>query len=314
MRSLSHATLAIVITLGLATQLGGCSKPLGETLYDNSIKIERSLYGLEPKTFTTTDNITFHYYEAGKSDAPTLVLVHGFSADKDNWLRFARHFSDNYHVIIPDLPGHGETGYDPKLAYDIPSQVARLHNFLDQLNLHNMHMAGSSMGGAITATYALTYPKDILSIALFDAAGVTSPAVSDFGKLIAENRNPFFMDNEDQIDNFLGFAMADPPYMPGPVKHAVARKYIQHKPELKKIFADIYNKNLIDDQLGNIHAPTLVLWGKQDRLLDVSMADVYAHGIQGAEKVVLDGVGHLPMLERPGESANIYLDFLSRHQ
>ncbi len=304
MRHLNLLPALLVLAL-----LAGC-QPAGQALYVGATQAERALYGFLQHQVTLGD-LGISYYEGGDPARDTIVLVHGFTADKDNWPRFARHLLDDYHVLIPDLAGHGQSTWNPGWDYSMPAQAERLHRFLQKLQTGPVHIAGNSMGGFIAATFALEYPDRTRSLALLDAAGVRSPAPSPMDERVARGENPFFFDDPSQFLAFWNFSMQDPPWMPRVVLEHLGRGYVERRADYEKMFADFAGRDLLDDRLGAIRAPTLVLWGRDDRLLDVSMAHVYAAGIHGARTVILDGVGHLPMVERPAESAQVYLDFLS---
>jgi pimeloyl-ACP methyl ester carboxylesterase len=143
------------------------------------------------------------------------VLLHGYSADKQVWVRFARPLLDRYEVIIPDLAGHGATGFVPGLDYSGPAQARRVAAMLDTLGIAKAHVAGNSMGGFITAHFALAYPQRTLSAGLIDPAGVNSPEPSDMGKLLAGGRNPFEVNSRAEFDDFYAMTMAQPPWLPG---------------------------------------------------------------------------------------------------
>src|SRR5471030_1702940 len=85
------------------------------------------------------------YLEGGSGD--TLVLVHGFAGDKDNFTRMARFLTPHYRVICPDLPGFGDASRDPGASYAIAAQVERLRAFLDVHAPGRIHLGGNSMGG-----------------------------------------------------------------------------------------------------------------------------------------------------------------------
>jgi pimeloyl-ACP methyl ester carboxylesterase len=226
-------------------------------------------------------------------------------------VRFARHFLDRYEVIIPDLAGHGATGFVHGLDYSGPAQARRVAAMLDTLGIAKAHLAGNSMGGFITAHFALAYPQRTLSAGLIDAAGVTSPEPSDMGKLLASGRNPFEVHSRAEFDDFYAMTMAQPPWLPGIVIAAMAEQYQQRRPQLAEIFRWIYNRDGLDTRLAEITAPTLVLWGAQDRLIHVSAAQLWAAGLPKATLVIREGIGHMPMVEQPAETAAIYRDFLA---
>ena len=109
----------------------------------------------------------WHYLHGGQG--PVLIAVHGFGGDADNWLRISPALTRQFRVIVPDLPGFGQssgqstersTGNEP-LAFDIESQVERLHAFVQALGVSPVVLVGNSMGGWISAAYAARYPGEI---------------------------------------------------------------------------------------------------------------------------------------------------------
>lgn len=98
--------------------------------------VERQRAGLSLKQVSVGD-LSIHYYEGGPSNAQTIVMVHGFAASKDNWLRFAGYLSQDYRVIALDLPGFGGSSR-PVGSYDIGTQSERLAGIIDALGLDSV--------------------------------------------------------------------------------------------------------------------------------------------------------------------------------
>src|SRR5690606_29500095 len=132
--------------------------------------IEQQRAGLSHEQLSV-HNLNIHYYRGGPASGETLILLHGFAADKDNWLRFSRHLTQDYRVIAVDLPGFGESDLPPG-SYDVGTQAERLANILDALGIRQAHVLGNSMGGHIAALFAARYPDRVHSLALFDNAGI----------------------------------------------------------------------------------------------------------------------------------------------
>ncbi len=137
---------------------------------------------------------------------PNVVLIHGFGANKENWVRFAAHLTENYHVVAMDLPGHGQSSKDLDVRYDIDDQVGYVHEILQELELQTFHLAGNSMGGAISSLYAATYPEEVLSLWLFNPGGIYQYE-SEFGRLLKGGKNPLIVNNTDDFDRLMDFAM-----------------------------------------------------------------------------------------------------------
>ena len=120
----------------------------------------RRLAGLQAKTIRVQGQ-TFPYLVGGSGDP--LVLVHGFTADKDTWGAVARHLTAQYTVIAPDLPGFGDTVRDPNANYSLDTQVENLRVFVQSMGLKRVHLGGNSMGGVV-AVYAAKYPQEVASL------------------------------------------------------------------------------------------------------------------------------------------------------
>lgn len=308
MKRLTQALLVVVPALAVCI---ACTYPkIGHITYAIVSSSEARLYGLHEER-VDIGGLDMATYVGGPADGEAVVMLHGYSADRDVWPRFARHLVNDYRVIIPDLAGHGSTGFKPEWNYSTPAQAARVVALLDRLGIRKAHVVGNSMGGFTAAQFAVAYPERTLSVALIDPAGVKSPVPSDMDKLLAKGRNPFEVQSRADFDTFYAMTMAQPPFLPGFVLAAMAENYQSRRVELARIFTDFHHKYLLDDRLGEIRAPALLLWGREDRLLHVSSAAVWAAGLPNEQVVLMDGIGHMPMVERPAETAALYRQFLA---
>ena len=163
---------------------------IGHLLYDASVALEARLYRLQ-KVPVQIGEETLMTYQGGPAQAPVILLLHGLSADKSIWLRFARHFNRDYRLLIPDLGGHGETAYAAHQDYRVPAQAQRLLRLLDACGIQRVQVIGNSMGGYIAAWLAAHAPQRISGLALFDPAGVEAPETSDLQHLLEQGKNPF---------------------------------------------------------------------------------------------------------------------------
>ena len=280
-------------------------------VFDFLSATSRRIVGLERKT-TTVDGIEWTYLEGGRSDAETIVLVHGFGADKDNWLPWAWYLRKRAHLVCPDLPGFGESGMDPASDYSTPLQADRLHRFLEAIGVERCHLVGNSMGGMIALRYALAYPSVLSTMTLIDAAGVTPDHKNGFELGVERGERQLVARQPEDVDRLLKLAMHKPPPAPRRFKQVFFERAKEREAHLDSIF-DTLNaerQEALDDQLSRIDTPTLIIWGRQDQLLDVSSAGVLAAGLPNNRCEIMEETGHVPMIERPGESAQMQLDFL----
>jgi pimeloyl-ACP methyl ester carboxylesterase len=259
----------------------------------------------------TVGDLSIHYYQGGPSDGETILMVHGFGASKDNWLRFARYFTEGYQVIALDLPGFGDSS-KPYASYDVGTQVERLAAFTQALKIKKLHLIGSSMGGHISALYAARYPEQILSVALLGNAGIDSPQKSELIERLERGEpNPLIVKTPQQFEQLLEFVFVEVPSMPERLKRYLAARGIANSTQNERIFAQLVSRYIpLEPILPKIQVPTLLLWGAQDRVLHVSSIEVMRPLLQRPSVVIMQDCGHAPMLERPEETAEHYLAFL----
>lgn len=310
---ISARLAALLAAMLLLATLTGCTK-IEDTLFKAAMHAEQGMAGLDAATLAVDDINWSYLHNNWKDGQDVVVLLHGFSADKSNWPRFVAKFGDGYNIIAPDLPGHGETSQGMDLAYDVDTQARRVLSLMDALGVDKFHVAGNSMGGAIAVRIAWLAPARVSSVGLFNAAGAKM-VDSDFDKELKEGRNPLIVNKPEDFRTVMSWAMAKPPFIPWPVPQVMGRKGVARAALNEKIFADLRRDNGIDQTaiLPEVSARTLVLWGDQDRLLNVANADLFVSSMPQAKKVIMPGIGHAPMLEAPAESAAIYRDFLAGH-
>jgi len=278
-------------------------------VYKTEISIERFRSGFKLKALDISDH-KITYLESGKGEV--ILLVHGYTADKDIWIRFARLLKDEYRIIVPDLPGHGDSTANMNCNYSISSQAKYLKEFIDRLGIEKLNIVGNSMGGSISLNFTHLYQNNVKSMALFNSGGVKAPNPSEFNKLIQKGINPFIIKNKNDFKKLIDMSMSSPPFLPWPIKSVMYRNYKSKSNIFQKIYNDISNdlwetKNF----LPNITIPVFILWGDNDRLIDVSCVEVFDKNISNSQAVILENIGHCPMIENPKEAVKYYKNFLS---
>jgi pimeloyl-ACP methyl ester carboxylesterase len=273
--------------------------------------LERYASGLERKTIVVGDE-TWHYLDGGPRDADVLLMIHGFGADKDNWTRFAGSLTNEYRVIAPDLAGFGESRWHPDWDYSLIPQRDRLASLVKALGLEHIHLIGNSMGGQLAALYTYAHPEDVISLSLVNNAGVTSPDESDFQQALAQGENPLVVRAPEDFDRLLEYAAYKEPFVPWPIKSVLAQQAVDRADKNQRIFIALRDDQTseLEPLLGQIEIPVQIIWGEYDRILDVSSIEIMLPLLPQAKVVIMEDTGHLPMLERPSETAAHYLEFL----
>ena len=294
----------------------GCVVALMATFPEDTTRImfalERQRSGLELQS-TVVDGETWHYLEGGSPDAPVLLLLHGFGGDKDNWTRFSRMLVQDYRVLAPDLPGFGDSARHTDWDYSLAAQRDRLDGFVTALELGPLHIGGNSMGGHLAALYTPAHPEQVQSLALLNNGGIEAPEPSEMMLAVGRGENPLVLSSPDDFDRLLSFVSHKQPFVPWPAKGVLAEKTFENAAFNRYIFDALIDERRVplEPLLGDIHQPVLIVWGEFDRVLDVSSIDVMKPLLPQAKVIVMQDTGHLPMLERPAETAVHYLEFLA---
>jgi pimeloyl-ACP methyl ester carboxylesterase len=291
-------------------------------MYEAAMDAESDFYGFE-KAIHEVDGVPMAVYqpEAKANEAvmpanvpakPVLILIHGFSANKDTWLRFAKHFSRDFQVYIPDMAGHGETGFKPEWDYSAPAQARRLLKLMNQLNIEQAHLVGHSLGGFVAGTMAVNYPHRIQSVVLMNPVGVISPEPSRVDRLVEQGKSPFQIHSRGEFAAMLDLSMSKQPYVPQPVREYLADQFIEKRPQLSHVFEDFHRKDLLEGRLDEFRMPVLVMWGGRDEMVSVSALPVWMRGVKNSRSVVYDDLGHMPMVEDPLRDAIDVWGFLNK--
>ena len=291
--------LLLIVLLAVSLVCCVCLAPGATT-----INVERMHSGLERKEITLPNGgVHIVYLEGGKGEP--LLLLHGFSDDKDNFVYVAHELVQHYHVIIPDINGFGESSRPAGVSYGTAAQVERLHGFVQTLGLNQLHLGGSSMGGQISLVYALTYPKEVQSLWLLDAGGLRGVPPGDIEvakKPVSANAKKKFDDDADQ-------AMSDPPFIPKPMMDYIGEERAKNEAMEKIIGNDLSKESGLEERIKGLAIPALIVWGAQDHLINPATAEILHQLLPHSQVIIMPGVGHLPMLEKPEQSAADYIKF-----
>ena len=280
-----------------------------EQLVRRALDYERGLAGLDRKEAQLPGGLRYVYLEGGTGEP--LLLLHGFGANKDNFVRTAKYLTPRYRVIIPDHIGFGESAKPPNADYSPRAQAERLHTLVRTLGILRLHLGGNSMGGHIALTYAAQYPKEVASLWLLAPAGVWSAPPSEMRKRIAQGgENPMIVWNEEEFARLVAGITAVPLPIPRRFLDVLAQERIRNHELEQRIFKQLAQDS-VEQRVRGLATPALIVWGAQDRVLHPASAGILQMLLTRSEVVLMPEVGHLPMLEQPERSALEYLRFRS---
>lgn len=248
-------------------------------------------------------------YLAGGQGSP-VVLLHGLGADKDSWFLLARHLTRYHRVIIPDLPGFGETGFRPEQRYDVPAQLDRLNAFLDALGMRDFHLMGTSLGGLLGIGYAVRHPEQVRTLTLIAPAGVRAPNPSAVEREILAGGMPLLPKTRADAEKLFDIFMAHPLRIPKRIKETLIQRVLRDAKVQTRVWRDLMaHPTTLEPYLDRVQVPTLLIWGEEDKIIDPSAAEVYISRIPRVHLVLLPDCGHVSIIEKPAAVAGHFLQF-----
>jgi pimeloyl-ACP methyl ester carboxylesterase len=264
-------------------------------------------------SFLSTDQFDIHYVHGGSG--PPLILLHGggtwLYTFRQNMDALSRHFS----VYALDLPGHGHTKtLDSTIKYDVATICRALVDFMDRLGIAKSHFTGHSWGGGWSIFFADQHPHRLEKLVLINSSGMHrhEHVMWEFMKIPYVGEFLFKFINAHAIRKGLEDSFYEKSY--------VTREMIQniHDPlrHREKRKAQLsYSRNVdwrkAQDALSRISKPTLIIWGRHDRYIDVKYGRRMADLMPNAKLVVLENCGHSSHEECPETVNRLIINFLN---
>ncbi len=254
---------------------------------------------------------------------PPVVLIHGLGASAEIWSANMGYLSSQHRVYAPDLPGFGRTEKPGWMDYSPAAYSRFIRDFMTALGIGRASLVGHSLGGGIALRVILDEPGRVERLVLVSSAGLGQ----DVSLPLRVASLPFFdrVFFKPSLPIFTRF-LHRLVYDPAAISPGFARLYYDmfFQPGSVRAFTGILRTiatmrgarpEVLEDirkGLGTIAAPTLIIWGRQDRILPVSQGVDAAGRIPGALLHIFERCGHMPNIEYPDEFNRIVLDFLSQ--
>jgi pimeloyl-ACP methyl ester carboxylesterase len=259
-----------------------------------------------------------HYRDDGDPNLPLLLLLHGFGDSFTAWEGWVRELKSQFHVISVDFPGHGLTRAPEGSSLKAEDLADFVDAFAAKLTLPKFAVAGNSMGGGVAWQLAVRHPERVNALILVDAAGFANDKPPGdvplafkilrypIGRALLRN-----IDNRPLIENGLKTDVYDKSLITPFIVDRWAD--FQRAPGHRAILMSINMgapARPTAELAATIKAPTLILWGENDPLIEPAAAHKFAAAIPGAKLIIYPKVGHLPQLEIPQRSAADVAAFL----
>ncbi|WP_428395015.1 alpha/beta fold hydrolase [Lichenicoccus sp.] len=269
---------------------------------DKSAAALEKKYLDSPADYREVAGIRLHLRDTGPSDAPAVILLHGFGSSLHTWQPWAERLSTDNRVIRYDLPGFGLTGPDPSGDYSDRRGIAILAALMDDLGIARASLVGNSMGGKLAWTFAEAHPDRVRRLVLIAPDGFASPGF-DYGKAArippAVRLLPFVLPRL-LLRSSLAPAYGDR----GKLTRSLVTRYrdLMLAPGNRRAMIARMQQVMLEDPrpaLRRIKAPTLLLWGEKDAMIPIAHAQDYLASLPNAMLVALPGLGHVLFEEAP---------------
>lgn len=238
------------------------------------------------------------YLEGG--EGPPLIFIHGFADQKETWSFLAPRFSRQFRVIVPDLPSHGEASLVELEHATFQGMTRNLELFLDKIGIEGpVHLCGNSMGGGVAACFARANAERVASLSMLNSIG-PEDEISDLQKLLNRGENPLIPSTVEEYWEMLNFVFAKRPPIPSLFMRHVAERAAGRHQEFVELFAHMAdNIEPWEEHAPQIFCPTLLIHGREDRVIHWSSSRVWARLMPSAQLHIFDGIGHAPQWEAP---------------
>ena len=270
----------------------------------------RSALGVDRHTVEAGGH-TWSYLAGG--DGEPVLLLHGFGLDKDLVLPLGKAFRERHRLIVPDLPAFGETRASAGADYGIEAQAGRLHHFVEALGLERFHLAGHSYGGGIATWYATEHPERVASLTIVGALGVDPGPGSTLLEQWREDKSQTLcVDSREDLERVFALAYEHPPSLPDHFKDHIVELASPYHDEHSRIFRQLASQvGVLEPRLHLVEAPTLIVWGQEDRILPASAARTFDREIENSRLVILQDAGHATFNDQHAETAASIREFLA---
>lgn len=251
--------------------------------------------------FITVYGQQLRYFAAGNVKRPTIIILHGLISEASDWLPNIQVLSQQFHVIALDLLGCGQSD-KPSINYRLNTFVDYLHGFVQTFDCDRFSLIGHSLGAIIALNFALTYPNKVdklinvsggFGYALPDA----TPQMLGFTPGSLKLLNPV---TQAQVRQLLALALYDQEIAQAEETVNYVFTVASNSSHVNERIVELFKQgeDTLDDKLSALNHPTLILWGRQDKLTPVTLGDRFQAELLNSQLIVFDECAHNPYVEQ----------------
>jgi pimeloyl-ACP methyl ester carboxylesterase len=278
------------------------------------LPVDLDAFDAMKKTAQLPDGVTLAYIDTGKPTGPPVVLIHGYTDNARDWVPLLPYLSKRFRLILVDIRGHGKSS-KPECCYTRLDFAYDIKLLLDALSIRRADVIGHSLGSIIAQTFAEYWPERTDRVVLVSSTGgrppgSTAPPQFDFAAEIRKLKDPIDPDSPFMI------AWWD---SPTPVNPDFIRRQRQDSATIPlNVWLAVLDQALpgattytdLQSTLPRLKAPTLLIWGSKDPLMEEPVRKTLRDALPGAQVKIFEGLGHNPFWEDPAGVARVINAFL----
>ena len=278
-----------------------------------------------------SQRLRLHYVDWGNSGAPPLILLHGGQDHCRNWDWVAQRLRHDWHIIAPDLRGHGDSQWSATGSYTVAGYIYDLAQLIDQQRLAPVTIIAHSLGGNIALRYAGVYPEKVKALVSIEGLGPSPKALAERARLTIDERMRKWIDLEHNLagrlprryasieDAFRRMQAANKHLSPEQARHLTQHGVNQNEDGTFSWKFDNYVRvwppydmqvEEVQQLWSRITCPTLLVYGKESWASN-PQEDGRARHFQNARVMSFEGAGHWVHHDRLDAFIDTMREFLS---
>jgi len=267
----------------------------------------------EPRgdAFLDVDGVRIRYVDSGGS-GPAVVMLHGFASSLETWDAVVPSLVPAFRVVALDLKGFGWSAR-PDGDYSPQAEAALVLGLMDRLGIDRAAVVAHSWGSSVALAMADAAPERVTRLALYDA-WVYEEQLSTFfvwARVAGLGEAMFWLWYAERADDRMASAFYDSSYVTEDLVEAVERS-LDKPGAVAAALAAVRGQRFdeLEPRYAAVGQPTLLLWGREDRVTPLSVGERLARQVPHARLVVYPRCGHFPMIEAATASTADLLTFL----
>jgi pimeloyl-ACP methyl ester carboxylesterase len=274
-------------------------------------RIDLDAFEAMKKSVVLPDGETLAYLTMGEPAGTPVVLIHGYTDSARDWVPLIPYLSPRLKLIVVDIRGHGRSG-KPECCYTRVDFAYDIKLLLDALHIERADVVGHSLGSIVAQTFAEVWPEHTGRVVLISSSGGPRPgspphaAKFDFAAAIRQLHEPIDPNSKFMVEWWWSPTPVDPDFNRRQREDAAAIPL--------RVWLAILDQGLIDTDLQRtlprLTAPTLLIWGSEDPIMQPEVRDTLRAALPQAEVRIFPGLGHNPFWEEPAQCAALINRFL----